>query len=146
MLRIQDDSEEETLRNTISGRADFERYFAAFNARDYALQTSFYAPDVEYAVGTFRASSPAEIGSFYADFHQYCDEVVRLAWFAMTGDIVSGVVPTRFEPFRDYFKHGLEFRAGEPRDSVTLAFWQLENGRIRRIRMARYGGPASDFD
>lgn len=133
------------MRNTITCRADLERYFAAFNARDYALQTSFYAPDVEYAVGTFRASSPAAIGEFYADFHQYCGEHVRLAWFAMTGDVVSGVIPTRFEPFRDYLKHGLEFREGVIRESVTLAFWQLKAGQIWRIRMARYAGSAGDF-
>ena len=133
------------MRNTISSRADLERYFAAFNARDYALQTSFYAPDVQYAVGKFRASSPGEIGDFYADFHQYCREEVRLAWCAITGDVVSGVIPTRFEPFRDYTKHGLDFRVGAPLDIVTLAFWQLRDGQIHRIRMARYAGPASDF-
>jgi hypothetical protein len=28
---------------------------------------------------------------------------------------------------------------------VTLAFYRLSQGRIHRIRMARYAGPASDF-
>ena len=134
------------MHNTIASRADLERYFAAFNAGDYALQTSFYAPDVEYAVGTFRANSPAEIAAFYADFHQHCREHVRLAWFAMSDGTVSGVIPTRFEPFRDYEKHGLSFRAGEPVERVTLAFWRLKDGQIHRIRMARYAGPASDFE
>lgn len=133
------------MRRTIGSRADLETYFAAFNARDYALQTAHYAPDVLYRIGTLTLSSPAQIADFYADFHEHCREEVRLADFAMTGDSVAAIVPTRFEPFRDYVKHGLSFIAGAPVNIVTFAFYRLKQGQIHRIRMARYAGDPANF-
>ena len=134
-----------TQPSTITCRADLERYIACFNAKDYDGQIAHYAPDVEYRVGTLTLDSPQAIKGFYQDFHQYAEEEVRLADFAMTGDTVAVIIPTIFRPFRDYLKHGLTFRAGEEVRIVTLAFYTLRDGKIRRIRMARYGGPLSDF-
>lgn len=134
------------MRRTIESRADLETYFAAFNARDYALQIAHYAPDVIYRVGTLTLSSPAEIADFYEDFHGHCREEVRLADFAITGDTVAAIIPTRFEPLRDYLKHGLSFLAGTPVNIVTFAFYRLKHGQIHRIRMARYAGDPADFN
>ena len=133
-------------RRSITGRADLEDYVAAFNAKDYARQTSYYASDVRYSVGTLTLNSPAEIAAFYADFHEHAREHVRIAAFAMTGETVAVAIPTRFEPFRDYAKHGLKFTAGTPLEITTLAFYALKDGQIHRIRMARYGGGMTDFD
>lgn len=130
---------------TIAAQADYEAYLAHFNARNYAGQIAYYARDVRYKVGTLTIDSPQAIAAFYADFHGYSSEHVALREFALTGDIMAVAVATRFEPFRDYEKHGLVFKAGEPRDIVTLAFYRLREGQIHRIRMARYGGPESDF-
>ena len=132
-------------RKTISSRQDLETYVGHFNAKEYFRQIAYYAPDVRYTVGTLTIEGPQQIKAFYQDFHQYCAEHVSLREFAMSGDTVAAAMATRFEPFRDYVKHGLEFRAGEPRDIVTLAFYRLKDGQIHRIRMARYAGPASDF-
>lgn len=132
-------------RKTISSRAELETYIGHFNAKEYDRQIAYYAPDVRYKVGTLTIEGPQEIKAFYQDFHQYSDEQVSLREFAMTGDTIAAAMATRFEPFRDYLKHGLEFRAGEPREIVTLAFYRLKHGQIHRIRMARYGGPSSDF-
>ncbi|MCC7463596.1 MAG: nuclear transport factor 2 family protein [Gammaproteobacteria bacterium] len=135
---------DETAR--ISGRADLLCYLDHFNHRRYAQQTAYYAPDVRYRVGTLTIASPGEIAGFYADFHAHCREHVALADFAMSGDSVAAVLPTRFEPFRDYDRHGLRFTAGQVVEIVTFAFYRLAAGRIRRIRMARYAGSATDFD
>lgn len=132
-------------RITISSRQDLETYIGHFNAKEYDRQIAYYAPDVRYKVGTLTIEGPPQIKAFYQDFHRYSDEHVSLREFAMTGDTIAAAMATRFDPFRDYLKHGLEFRAGEPRDIITLAFYRLKNGQIHRIRMARYGGPASDF-
>ena len=129
----------------IASRSDYEHYVACFNGRDYAGQIAYYAPDVRYRVGTLVIDSPQAIEDFYSDFHAHSTEHVALREFALTGDTLAVAVATRFEPFRDYQKHGLDFRAGEPKDIVTLAFYRLKQGRIHRIRMARYPGPASDF-
>lgn len=133
-------------RTTISSRQDLEIYIGHFNAKEYDRQIAYYAPDVRYKVGTLSVEGPSQIKAFYEDFHRYSNEHVSLREFAMTGDTVAAAMATRFEPFRDYLKHGLEFRAGEPREIVTLAFYRLKDGQIHRIRMARYGGPASDFE
>ena len=130
----------------IAGREDYERYLGYFNDREYDGQIAFYTLDVRYRVGTLVIEGPGQIRDFYRDFHQYSTEHVALREFALSGDTLAVAVATRFEPFRDYLQNGLEFRAGEPKDILTLAFYRLRGGRIHRIRMARYGGPASDFD
>ena len=130
---------------SIGGREDLERYIAAFNGKRYEEMTAFYAPDVLYKVGTLTLDRPEAIGAFYADFHQYCDEHVEIADFAMTGDKIALSLPSRFEPFRDYEKHGLSFKAGARVEIVSFIFYTLKAGRIWRIRVARYPGPVSDF-
>jgi hypothetical protein len=134
-----------TETRTIGSRADYEDYLAQFNAGNYAGQIAYYAPDVSYKVGTLTLDSPQAIADFYADFHGYSSEHVALKEFALTGDVMAVAVATRFEPFRDYEKHGLVFAAGTVREIVTLAFYRLRDGQIHRIRMTRYDGPASDF-
>lgn len=134
-----------TERRIMASRADYEDYLAQFNGRNYAGQIAYYAPDVWYKVGTLTLDSPQAIADFYADFHGYSTERVALREFTLTGDVMAVAVATRFEPFRDYEKHGLLFKAGTVRDIVTLAFYRLKDGQIHRIRMARYEGPASDF-
>jgi hypothetical protein len=129
----------------IAGQADLEAYYGHFNGKNYAGQIAYYAPDVRYKVGTLTLDSPQAIADFYADFHQHSTEHVALREFAQTGDVVAAAVQTRFEPFRDYEKHGLVFKAGTVREIVTLAFYRLKAGQIHRIRMARYEGSASDF-
>ena len=134
-----------TQGRIMATRADYEHYLACFNGKDYAGQIAYYAPDVWYKVGTLTLDSPQAIADFYTDFHGYSTEHVALREFALTGDVMAVAVATRFEPFRDYEKHGLLFKAGTVRDIVTLAFYRLKDGQIHRIRMARYEGAASDF-
>lgn len=130
----------------IRSRADLQRYIDAFNARDYATQIRFYAPDVAFDVGDLQIRSPQDIAAFYDDFHDYVDEHVEIARYAKTGDTVAIVVPTRFAARETYDKNGLLFEAGSVRDSVSLVFYDLKDGKIWRVRMARYAGPASDFE
>jgi hypothetical protein len=129
----------------IRSRADVEAYFAAFNEKRYADQIRYYAPDVTFTVGTLTITSPDQIAEFYDDFHDYVNERVDIGAFAMTGDTVAMAVPTRFEAFRTYDKHGLVFEEGSVRESVSLIFYTLKDGKIWRIRMARYAGPFEDF-
>ncbi len=66
-----------------------------------------------YKVGSLTLDNPQAIGEFYAEFHQYSKEFVEIADFAMTGDKVAVTMPSQFEPFRDYEKNGLSFKAGD---------------------------------
>jgi hypothetical protein len=42
-------------------------------------------------------------------------------------------------------RNGLTFNTGTTTDIVSFVFYKLKDGQIRRIRMTRYGGAASDF-
>ena len=129
----------------ITSIADLQDYLDHFNNKRYAQQIAYYAPDVRYKVGTLTITSPQQIAEFYADFHQHCREHVEIADYALTGDTLAVVMPSRFEPFRDYVKHGLEFRAGRNVEFVSFIFYKLKAGRIWRIRVGRYPGSAADL-
>ncbi len=137
------DSQHDAAR--VRSRADLEAYLGHFNRKEYERQIAYYAADVTYKVGTLTLTSPRQIAEFYADFHQYCREHVEIAQFALQGDVCAVAMPSRFEPFRDYRKHGLNFEVGKPVEFVSFIFYTLADGKIWRIRGARYGGPVEDF-
>ena len=130
----------------VRSRADLQAYLDHFNNKEYERQIEYYAPDVRYRVGTLTLTSPRQIAEFYADFHQHCKERVEIAQFVLQGDVCAVVMPSRFEPFRDYRKHGLNFEAGKPVAFVSFIFYTLADGKIRRIRVARYPGSAQDLE
>ena len=129
----------------IRSREDLQAYLDHFNGKRYAQQIEYYAPDVVYKVGDLTLTSPQQIADFYEDFHQYSKEYVEMADFVIQGDTVALTLPSYFDPFRDYEKHGLSFKAGESREFVSFIFYTLKGGKIWRIRVARYPGPISDF-
>ena len=129
----------------IQSRADLQKYLTHFNNKEYEQQIAYYAPDVVFKVGTLTLTSPRQIAEFYTDFHQYVKEHVELLEVAIDGDTIAVAIHAIFEPFRDYVRHGLTFKVGTTTDIVSFVFYKLQNGRIRRIRMTRYGGPSSDF-
>ena len=130
----------------IRAREDLQNYLDCFNSKRYAEQCRYYAPDVIYKVGDITNTSPQQIADFYADFHTYCDEFVEIADFLLDGDKCALSLPSYFKPFRDYEKNGLSFKVGEPREIVSFIIYTLKEGKIWRIRVARYPGPVSDFN
>jgi predicted ester cyclase len=129
----------------IRSRADLQAYLDHFNRKEYEQQIAYYSPEVLYKVGTLTLSGPRQIADFYADFHQYCKEHVEIAQFALQGDVCAVVMPSRFEPFRDYKRHGLSFEVGKVVEFVSFIFYTLKDGKIWRIRVGRYPGTAQDF-
>ena len=130
----------------IRSRADLQKYLTHFNNKQYEQQIAYYAPDVRYKVGTLTLTTPRQIADFYADFHRHVKEHVELVQLAIDGDTAAVALHARFEPFKDYERHGLSFKVGTITEIVSFVFYALQNGRIHRIRMARYPGPPSDFE
>ena len=130
----------------IQSRADLLKYLAHFNNKEYEQQIAYYAPDVVYKVGTLTLTSPRQIAEFYTDFHQYVKEHVELIDIAIDGDTIAVALHALFEPFKDYVRNGLTFKVGTTTDIMSFVFYRLQNGRIRRIRMTRYGGTVADFE
>ena len=126
-------------------RADLQAYLDHFNNKQYDQQVAYYAPDVVYKVGDLTLTSPKAIADFYRDFHLYVKEHVRIVDFIKDGDTVAVTMPSQFEAFKDYDKHGLKYKAGESKYIVSFIFYKLQNGKIKQIRVARYNGPPTDF-
>jgi len=129
----------------IESQADLQRYIDAFNSHRYADQITYYAPDIIYKVGTLTLTTPAAIAQFYEDFHTYVKEHVAIVEFAKNGDTIAVALDSKFDAFRTYEKHGLSFKVGSPLHILSLVFYKLQNGKIRRIRMGRYNGAPDDF-
>ena len=133
-------------RPRLATRADLETYLGHLNARRYAQQIAYYAPDIVYKVGNLTLTSPQQIADFYAEFHQHVKERVEIVDLAMDGDTIAVILHGVFEPIRSYVRNGLHYEVGAPRDIVSFVFYRLKQGLIHRIRMTRYPGPASDFN
>jgi predicted SnoaL-like aldol condensation-catalyzing enzyme len=129
----------------IQSRADLLKYLAHFNNKEYEQQIAYYAPDVIYKVGALTLTTPRQIAEFYTDFHRYVKEHVELVDIAIDGDTIAVALHAIFEPFGDYVRNGLTFKVGTTTDIMSFVFYKLQNGRIRRIRMTRYGGTVADF-
>jgi hypothetical protein len=134
------------MPSRIRTRADLEQYLGHFNAKRYAQQIAYYAPDVVYKVGSLTLTSPQQIADFYTEFHQHVKERVDLVQIAIDGETVAAVMHAVFEPFRDYVRNGLSYKVGTTAEIVSFVFYRLKDGLIHRIRMTRYPGPASDFE
>lgn len=61
-------------------REDYERYVAAFNARDWALET-FFTDDFALETGGFLVQGKQSFRDFYAFVHSYVRETVHLIHF-----------------------------------------------------------------
>jgi len=118
----------------------FERYLAAFNARDYAGFSSYYAPDVRFFGQAATLEGPAAIVDFYRRVHSRLDEHVDLLTF------VSGA-PTRImaemrttlvarEDWLDFPTGPLT--RGQRRASINFVLYEIENGLFKRVRSARF--------
>lgn len=81
--------------------ADYHRYIAAFNARDYATLETFFADDFVLENAGFRVVGKPAFREFYAFFHEYAaEEVLFKEFFPGRQGFVSNVV-IRFTGLKD---------------------------------------------
>jgi hypothetical protein len=89
-------------------RADYDRYLACFNARDYDGVLSFWAEEFDLAFAGYHFRNKAEVKAFYAFFHQYANESVRVtAWVDSPGMVALEAV-VRLEGIRELTLQVLE--------------------------------------
>jgi hypothetical protein len=73
--------------------ADYHRYIAAFNARDYATLETFFADDFALENAGFRVQGKPAFRAFYAFFHEFCrEQVVFKGFYPGKGGFVANVV------------------------------------------------------
>jgi hypothetical protein len=73
--------------------ADYHRYIAAFNSRDYDTLETFFADDFALENAGFRVQGKPAFREFYAFFHEFCREhVVFKGFYPSKGGFVANVV------------------------------------------------------
>ncbi|MCB2065800.1 MAG: nuclear transport factor 2 family protein [Erythrobacter sp.] len=90
--------------------ADYLRYLAAFNARDYAALERFFADDFVLENAGFAVRGKPAFREFYAFFHEYCREEVEFReFFPGRQGFVANVVIT-FTGLKDLTQQELDQR------------------------------------
>lgn len=121
-------------------RAWFDRYLAAFNAKDYPGFSAYYAPDVRFFGQAATLEGPAAIVDFYRMVHARLDERVDLITFVSGGPTrIMAEIRTTLVAREDWpdFPTGPLTR-GQRRASLNFALYEIEEGLFKRVRSARF--------
>ncbi len=90
--------------------ADYHRYIAAFNARDYATLETFFADDFVLENAGFAVRGKAAFRAFYAFFHEYCAEQVEFREFFPGNQGFVAHVVIHFTGLKDLSQAALDAR------------------------------------
>jgi len=126
-------------------RDDYERYAAAFNARDYDAVFDFYAENPRMAFFGIEITSRQQLRDFYSFLHQYVRETIEIEWFASSDELaaVEGII--RIEAFRDLNREALDANGmqqffpiaeGEVQVMRQYIHYHLEGGKIASVGCA----------
>ena len=126
-------------------RDDYERYAAAFNARDYDAVFDFYAENPRMAFFGIEITTRQQLRDFYSFLHQYVRETVVIEKFASSEELaaVEGIV--RIEGLRDLTREILDANGmqqffpvaqGEVQEMRQYIHYHLEGGKIAQVGCA----------
>lgn len=108
-------------------RADYERYAAAFNAKDYDAVYDFYAPGARLAFFGVDLATRDDFKAFYGFLHSHVKETLTIERFAASEELVALEGIIRVEAIRDL-------------DAETLAarglhqFFPIKAGEVQEMR------------
>ncbi len=126
-------------------REDYERYAAAFNARDYDTVFDFYAERPKMAFFGIEITTRDQLKSFYGFLHRYVRETVTIERFAGSDELaaVEGIV--RVEGIADLTPEILSergmgqffpIRTGEVQEMRQYIHYHLKDGKIESVGCA----------
>ncbi|MXP26144.1 nuclear transport factor 2 family protein [Altererythrobacter indicus] len=126
-------------------REDYERYAAAFNARDYDMVFDFYAENPRLAFFGIEITTRQQLKDFYGFMHQYVKETVEVERFAASDELaaVEGVI--RIEGIKDLTReildaNGMEqfypIAQGEVQSMRQYIHYHLQDGKITSVGCA----------
>ena len=126
-------------------REDYDRYVAAFNARDYDAVFDFYAERPKMAFFGIEITTREQLKAFYGFLHSYVKETVTVERFAGSDELaaVEGVV--RVEGIADLTpeilaKQGMEqlfpIAKGEVQEMRQYIHYHLKDGKIESVGCA----------
>lgn len=108
-------------------RSGYDRYLAAFNAKDYDGVCDFYAEPMNMDFFGVSICSRGDMKLFYGFLHAYVKESVTVRNFASSATLTAVDAVVRIESFRDL-------------DAATLAangcaaFFPIAAGEIQELR------------
>jgi len=126
-------------------REDYERYAAAFNARDYDTVFDFYAERPKMAFFGIEITTREQLKEFYGFLHSYVKETVTIERFAGSDELtaVEGIV--RVEGIADLTREMLDARnmgglfpivKGEVQEMRQYIHYHLKDGKIESVGCA----------
>lgn len=126
-------------------REDYERYAAAFNARDYDTVFDFYAENPRLAFFGIEITTREQLREFYTFLHRYVRETMTIERFASSDELaaVEGVI--RLEGIQDLTRETLDARGmqqffpiakGEVQEIRQYIHYHLRDGKIESVGCA----------
>ncbi len=125
----------------------FEAYLAAFNRGDSAGYGAYYADDVKFHGQAATLVGRDAVLTFYKGVREHLHETVELLTFvgSATGANILAEIRTTLVAHKDWpdMPTGAMV-AGDRRQSVNFAMYDIVGGRFTRIRSARFSPPRKD--
>jgi hypothetical protein len=126
-------------------RDDYERYAAAFNARDYDTVFDFYAENPRMAFFGIEITTREQLRAFYTFLHRFVRETIAIERFAASDELaaVEGVI--RIEGIEDLTRevldaHGMQqffpVAKGEVQEMRQYIHYHLKEGKIESVGCA----------
>jgi hypothetical protein len=120
--------------------ARYLQYVNLFNNDDPRF-IEFYHPDVVLELGNATIRTAQGIRDFYKEVHAHIHEKVEVSHYVSDATGIAAELPSEFKVYKDwaepnYFKRPL--KAGEVFRVISLGMYQVENGKFRHIKAARY--------
>ena len=115
-------------------------YVSWFNNGD-PRYLEYYHPDVVLELGNATIKGANGIRDFYKEVHAHIHEKVEVTHYVADATGIAAELPSEFKVYRDwpepnYFRRPL--KAGEVFRIISLGLYQVENGKFRHIKAARY--------
>ena len=126
-------------------RAAYDRYLAAFNARDYDGVCDFYAEPMDLEFFGISLRSRQDLKRFYGFLHYYVKESVTVRNFASSATLTAVDAIIRLEATRDLDRETLSakgygqlfsIKAGEVQQLRQFIFYSLADGKIIKTECA----------
>jgi hypothetical protein len=124
----------------VMSRERYLQYANWFNANDPRF-LEFYHPDVVLWLGNATLRGGNAIHDFYNDVKAHIHETVQVTHFVSDPTGIAAELPSEFKVYKDwplpnYFNRPL--KAGEVFRIISLVLYQIENGKFRDIKSARF--------
>lgn len=126
-------------------RADYDRYLAAFNGRDYDGVCDFYREPMAMSFFGVDIKSREDLKRFYRFLHSYVKESVTVLNFAASPSLIAVDALVRIDAFRDLDAETLAangcaqffpIKAGDVQEIRQFIFYSIEGGKIAKVECA----------